>query len=93
MACQGVTINGSASYGKDPVPLFEAGSPNMACVLEIDALGQIQVSTAVLTAQFSGGQASFANLQLLESVTKYSVTASSGQAYFVSTLTTIGRSN
>ena len=90
--CQGVTINGSASYGNDPVPLFEAGKSTIACVLEIEALGQIQVSKAVLTGAIDeGASASFGGVTLDSPIMKYSITASSGQAYFVSTLTAIGK--
>lgn len=90
--CTGVTINGSASYGNDPVPLFEAGKSNISCVLEIEALGQIQVSQAVMDGTINEGMsATFGGVTLESPILKYQISASSGQAYFVSTLTAVGR--
>lgn len=92
-ACQGVVISGSASYGNDPVPLYSAGESKIACVIELEALGQIQVSKATFSNQIGsgGGQASFGGLSLQDTINKYSITAQSGQAYYVDTLTSIGR--
>ncbi len=92
-ACKGITISGSASYGYDPVPLYEAGKKKMACVLKLEALGQIQVSRVSFTSTVGGGggATSFGGFTLSEAVNKYSITAQSGQAYFVDTLTSIGR--
>ncbi len=91
-ACQGVVISGSASYGNDPVPLYSAGESKIACVIELEALGQIQVSKATFSNQISsGGTASFGGLSLTDAINKYSLTAQSGQAYYVDTLTSIGK--
>jgi len=93
MACtQAVTINGTASYGNDPVPLFEAGDKEMACVLEIEALGQIQVSKAVVDGKIdTTAKATFGGVTLTDPIYKYAITASSGTAYYVSTITALGR--
>ena len=94
-ACQGVVISGSASYGNDPVPLYSAGESRIACVIELEALGQIQVSKATFSNQIGGGggQANFGGLSLQDTINKYSITAQSGQAYYVDTLTSIGRAS
>ena len=88
-----ITINGSASYGDDPVPLFEAGEARMACVLQIEALGQIMVSSALTKSKevYTGGDATFGGVKLMKAIIKYQISASSGQAYYVSTMTAIGR--
>jgi hypothetical protein len=90
--CSGVVISGSATVGNDPVPLFEAGASTMACVLQIEALGQIQVSKAIMDNRIEKtGDATFGGLTLKDAVTKYTLQAQSGQAYYVSTLVTMGR--
>jgi hypothetical protein len=92
-ACQGVVISGSASYGNDPVPLYSAGESKIACVVELEALGQIQVSKATFSNQIGGGggQAVFGGLTLTDVINKYQLQAQSGQAYYVDTLISTGR--
>lgn len=92
-SCHGVLISGSASYGNDPVPLYEAGTKDIKCVIPLEALGQIQVSRAVTSGVITsgGGDSSFGGVTLSPSVKKFSITAQSGQAYFVDTLTIIGQ--
>lgn len=90
--CQGIVINGSASYGNDPVPLYEAGHSKISCVIELEALGQIQVSRATFDNTISTtGDTTFGGVTINDGVKKYSITASSGQAYFVDTLICIGK--
>ena len=93
-ACAGVVISGSATRGNDPVPLYEAGKSEIACVIELEALGQIQVSKASLTGVIgSGGLSTYGGVTIVDGVTKFNITAQSGQAYFVDTLTVIGKAN
>ena len=94
-SCQGVVISGSASYGNDPVPLYSAGESKISCVIELEALGQIQVSKATFSNQIGGGagSANFGGMTLTDAINKYSLTAQSGQAYYVDTLTSIGKAN
>jgi hypothetical protein len=90
--CKGVVISGSASYGNDPVPLYEAGKSKIACVLEIEALGQIQVSNVVTDGLIQeGNTTSFGGVTLTNTVNKYSITAQSGQAYYVNTVIVTGQ--
>lgn len=92
-ACQGVTISGNASYGNDPVPLYEAGKKNIACVIELEALGQIQVSRATFDNNVgtATGDCTFGGVTITNGIKKYNITAQSGQAYFVDTLICVGR--
>ena len=91
-ACAGVMINGSASYGNDPQPLFEAGKKNMACVIEIEALAQLQLSHTVIDQKFDNKEiATWGGLTIKDAIYKYNVTASSGQAYYVETMIAMGR--
>jgi len=87
-----VLISGSATYGNDPIPLYQAGEKTIACVIELEALAQIQVSSAVFTNRIgsSGQSASFGGVTIADPVLKYSLTAQSGTAYYVDTLTAIG---
>lgn len=91
-ACSGVVISGSASYGNDPVPLYEAGQSKISCVIELEALGQIQVSRASFTGNIGAtGDCAFGGVSISDGVKKYNITAQSGQAYFVDTLICIGK--
>jgi hypothetical protein len=91
-ACAGIMINGNASYGNDPQPLFEAGQKNMACVIEIEALAQLQLSHTVIDQHFENKKvATWGGLTIKDPIYKYNVTASSGQAYYVETMIAMGR--
>lgn len=94
MACnKAVLISGSVTYGDDPIPLYEAGQKDIACVIPLEALAQIQVSSAVFQNQIksSGQAASFGGVTIADPIYKYSFTAQSGTAYYVDTLTAIGQ--
>jgi len=91
-SCSGIVISGSASYGNDPVPLYEAGQSKISCVIELEALGQIQVSRASFNGSIgSSGTATFGGVTIADGIKKYNITAQSGQAYFVDTLIVIGK--
>ena len=91
--CKAVTISGSASAGKDPTPLYEAGKDNISCVIGIEALAQIQISKAVFEQKvLKDTDASFGGIKIEKPIYKYSITAQSGQAYYVSTMSAFGTS-
>lgn len=93
--CTGITISAQASYGNQGTPLYEAGEKNISCVVEMEQLGQIQISKAVFST--SPGeqtkQCSYRGVNLSDCIYGYQVSASSGQAYFVETMTAQGKSN
>jgi len=91
-ACNGVTISGSATHGDDPSPLYEAGSADISCVIRIEALAQIQVSKTVLNGQSGGWKdATFGGVTISDPIFKYTITAQSGQAYYVDTISAFGK--
>lgn len=92
-ACEGIIISANAEYGNDPVPLFEAGKGKISCVVELEAMATIQVSKATFEERLptDNGAASFGGLTLKNTVYKYSISAQSGDAYFVSTMTAVGQ--
>ena len=87
-----IVISAQVSYGNDPVPLFHAGTGKLACVREVDALATIQISKAVFTEKIleSGTNVSYGGTTINDAVVKYSLTAQSGDAYFVSSATAVG---
>lgn len=93
-ACEGIVISAQAEYGNDPVPLFEAGKGKISCVLELESMATIQVSKATFEDRIpdeAGGCFSYFKLTLKNCAIKYSMSAQSGDAYFVSTLVATGQ--
>ena len=92
--CDVIVLNAEASYGNDPVPLYNAGEGSIGCVLELEALAQIQLSKAVFENRMpaDSGQCSYFGLQLINCAYKYTMSAQSGDAYYVSTMIAIGQS-
>lgn len=94
-SCEGIVISAEASYGNDPVPLYEAGSKNISCVIEIEQMATISVSRAVFSQRFysdgDGSSVTYGNLTLQNPVVKYSLSAQSGNAYFMSSYSAVGK--
>jgi hypothetical protein len=93
-SCEGIVISANAEYGNDPVPLFEAGKGKITCVLELEAMATIQLSKATFESRIpDGGEGCFSyfGLTLKNCAIKHSITAQSGDAYFVSTLVATGQ--
>ena len=92
-ACTSVAISIDASAGDDPVPLFRAGEKEMACVIAIEALGQINVSNAVFSSTGGGAPtlASYGGISIIDPVVKKSFSGQSGTPYYVSGRTFMGR--
>ena len=92
-SCEGIVISAQVEYGNDPVPLFEAGKGVISCVLELEAMATIQVSKATFENRLpeESGCFSYFGLSLKNCAIKYSLSAQSGDAYFVSSLTAIGQ--
>ena len=92
--CNAIVISAQAEYGNEPVPLFSAGTGKLECVLEVEALATIQLSKAVFSERILENQTpdvSYGGLTIKDAVVKYSLTAQSGDAYFVSSATAVGR--
>ena len=92
--CDAIVLNAEATYGNDPVPLYNAGEGKIGCVLELEALAQIQLSRAVFEARIPADAAtcSYFGLQLTNCAFKYTMSAQSGDAYYVSTMIAVGQS-
>jgi len=92
---KGIIISGSASFGNDPVPLWEAGQSDISCVVEQEALGQISVQRASFSGGIitSPGEASFGGVTIDNPIIKRDVSAQSGTAYFVSGATFVGKAH
>jgi len=92
-SCEGIVISAQVEYGNDPVPLFEAGKGKISCVLELEAMATIQVSKATFESRLpeESGCFSYFGLTLKNCAIKYSMSAQSGDAYFVSTLVATGQ--
>lgn len=91
--CTGITISAQASYGNQGTPLYEAGEKTIRCVVEMEQLGQIQISKAVFSSTVGEKltECSYRGVNLIDCIFGYQVSASSGQAYFVETMTAQGR--
>lgn len=92
-ACEGIVISAQVEYGNDPVPLFEAGKGKISCVLELEAMATIQISKATFTERVpqSSGCLTYGGVKLKNCAIKYSLTAQSGEAYFVASMTAVGQ--
>jgi hypothetical protein len=92
-ACEGIVISAQAEYGNDPVPLFEAGKGKISCVLELEAMATIQLSKATFESRLpeETGCFSYFGLTLKNCAIKHSISAQSGDAYYVSTLVATGQ--
>ncbi len=88
MAGCSVVISANGQCGKDAVPLYEAGSPDIACVIELEALGQLTVAKS---SGDCGGSGSYGCVTINGGVVKKGVQAQSGQAYIVGQATHIGQ--
>ena len=86
-ACS-VIIGVNGQCGDDPTPLYEAGSKNIACVIAMEALGQLNISRSSGDCRAEG---TFGCITIKDGVVKRGIQAQSGQAYIVSQITHIGR--
>lgn len=93
MACSGVVVGANGQCGPDAVPLYEAGSPDISCIISMEALGQLTVSRASVGGGGGGcgGGGSYGCVTIGEGVVKKGVQAQSGQAYIVGQAIHIGR--
>lgn len=92
--CSGVVIGANGQCGKDAVPLYQAGSPTITCIIQMEALGQLTVSRASTSGGGDGdctGGGSYGCVTIGEGVVKKGVQAQSGQAYIVGQAIHIGR--
>lgn len=90
-SCAAVVISANGQCGEDAVPLYEAGSPEIACVIALEALGQLTVSKSSGDCGGSGG--SYGCVSIGEGATKVGVQAQSGQAYIVGQSIHVGKCN
>jgi len=88
MAVCSVVVGANGQCGPDAVPLYEAGSPDIACIIQMEALGQLTVSRS---SGECGGGGSYGCVSIGEGVVKKGVQAQSGQAYIVGQAIHIGR--
>ncbi len=92
MAACGVVVGANGQCGPDAVPLYEAGSPSISCIIEMEALGQLTVSRASVSGGGGcDGGGSYGCVIISEGVVKKGVQAQSGQAYIVGQAIHIGR--
>ena len=94
-ACTAVAISISASAGDDPVPLFEAGSNKMHCVIGLQALGQIDIQHAVFTTTATGPStaASYGQITINDPITKNTFSGQSGTPYYIAGTTFVGKTS
>ena len=88
MAGCSVVISANGQCGEDAVPLYEAGSPKIECIIKMEALGQLTVSKS--SGQCNGG-GSYGCVTITDAAIKKGVQAQSGQAYIVGQSTHVGR--
>jgi hypothetical protein len=88
-ACN-VVVSANGNCGPDAVPLYQAGETEIACIIEMEALGQLSVSRS--SGDSCGeGAASYGCVTITGGVVKKGVQAQSGQAYIVGQTIHIGR--
>ncbi len=88
MAGCGVIVGANGQCGPDAVPLYQAGEPTIACIIEMEALGQLTISKS---SGDCGGGVSYGCVTIGDAVIKKGVQAQSGQAYVVGQSIAIGR--
>lgn len=88
-----ITISARASHGDSPTTLYTAGSQSIACVIPLEQLGNIELQYAIFSAKIpeKETQMSYGELSLIDPIVTRSISAQSGQAYFVAGLSAQGR--
>ena len=94
--CNGVIIGYNTLFGNDAQPLYAAGSPDIACVIEIEAMAQANIQKAIFgsAAAANTTDVELANIpgaSIENPIVKQGYSASSGQAYIVHNLTYVGK--